>query len=119
MSVYDDEFFVFGVMPMFSLRNARFGDIDRNLSPICGADDLGETAALITVHFQIVSETIGRQIGKVGRVEFLLETSVCRIGERQCFGHSPELVQQFGDLAERNTVRSGDVAVVSFAVFPS
>ena len=56
---------------MLTLGDARLGDVDGHLAAVLGVHQLGEAAAVVTVHLQRVLEPVCGQVGQVQGVELL------------------------------------------------
>ena len=62
----DDELFPFGVMPVLSFGDTRFGDIDRNLTTIQGMYQFGEATPVVYIHIQVEDGLFFGQIAQIG-----------------------------------------------------
>ena len=53
MAADNDELLPLGVVPVFALGDAGFGDVDAHLSAVEGVNEFGEGTALINVHLEV------------------------------------------------------------------
>ncbi len=110
----DDELFPLGVMPMFTLGDAGFGDVDAYLSAVEGVDEFGERTTLVNIHFQIEDSFFFGQVAQEGAIETLGKGVGRDLGNHQGLGHIGKLVEQVHDFTEGCFVGDGAIAVLAF-----
>ena len=110
----DDELFPLGVMPMLSLGDAGFGDVDAYLSAVEGVDEFGERTTLVNIHLQVEDGLFFGQVAQEGAIETLGKGVGGDLGNHQCLGHIGKLMEQGHDFTKRSFVSDRAIAVLAF-----
>ena len=108
-----DEELPLGVMPMLPLRDARLGDIDRDLAGVQRMHELSERAAIIDVHLQRECDLLLGEIAQVGRIQLLRKASLRDLRNHQRLGLVGEGMQQVHDLAQGSPMRRRHIAILA------
>ena len=80
-----------------------------------GFQELGKRAAGIAFHFQIKGNFFGRQIGKIGAVQFFCKTPFCNFRHEEGFRLRAEAFQKIHNFAQRDPV--GDRCIAESALW--
>lgn len=97
-------------VPVVALGDAGPGHVDRDLSAIGRAQELGERAARVDVGPEAVGEVARLVVGQERAPELLGEGALRKVGHRERLAAVAEAVEQVDDLAQRLHVGVGDVA---------
>ena len=62
MSAHHHKLLVLGMVPVLAFRNARLGDVHRELPAVGSTDNLCKTAAVVHIHLQGIAEPFFRQV---------------------------------------------------------
>ena len=65
MAMNHDKLLPFGVVPVLALGNARFTDIDGNLTTVRRMYQLSKTSSVIAVHFHCILELLCREVSQI------------------------------------------------------
>ena len=82
---YDEEL-PFGVMPMLTFGNARFANVDGDLTAVQRMDQLGKRATVVHVHLQREGHFLFREIREIRGVKLLGEAVGRNLGNHQVLG---------------------------------
>lgn len=102
MTMHHDEQFPLGIMPMLPFCDARFTDVDRNLSAIGGMHQFCKATAVIHIHFHCIFELFFRQISQVQAIQLLRKGDVRHLRHQQRLWLPFELLKQIYNLTEGN-----------------
>lgn len=97
-------------VPVVALGDAGPGHVDRDLSAIGRAQELGERAARVDVGPEAVGEVARLVVGQERAPELLGEGALRKVGHRERLAAVSEAVEQVDDLAQRLHVGVGYVA---------
>ena len=78
------------VVPVLSLGDTRFRDVDGDLSAGGGLQKLREAASLIHIHLQRKRNFFWRQIGQIGTIELLCKAAIRDLWQQKRLRLLPE-----------------------------
>ena len=110
-AAHHDEQLPLAVVPVLTLGDSRFRDVDAELAALRGLQQLRERAALVCVHLQRKYRLLLRQVAQISGVEFLGEGALRYLRHDKGRGLLPERFQQVHYLSEPHAVRHRTVAV--------
>ena len=99
-----------GHMPVVALGDAGPAHVDRDLTAIGRAQELGERASVVGVGLQAIGEAPRLVVGQERAPELLGEGALGQVGHREGLAAVAEAPEQVDDLAQRPHVGPGDVA---------
>ena len=115
--MHHDELLPLAVVPVLALGDTGLADVDAHLPAVGGMHQLREAAARVYVHLERVLEFVGREVCEVEREQLFRERPIRHLRHQQRRGLRLEFLQEIDDLAQRDLVRRGHIAVAAVYLF--
>ena len=117
VTFYHYELLPFGVVPVLALGDARFADVDADLTAVQGVNQFGEGASVVHVHLQVEDCAFLWKIAEIGAVESLGKAVSWNLRNHQGLWHFLELMEQINDFSESCLMGDWAVAVLALRVW--
>ena len=108
-----DELLKFGVVPVLTFGDARFGDVDAYLTGIEGVNQFGKAATVIHIHLQGEGGFLVRQVAEVGAIKLLGKAASGYLRYHQGLGLLGETLEEFYNLAQGDVMGNGTIAILA------
>ena len=106
-----------GVVPVLAFGDARFADVDADLTAVQGVNQFGERASVVHVHLQVEDCAFLWKIAEIGAVKSLGKAVSRNLRDHQCPWHLLELMEQINDFSQGCLMGDWAVAVLALRIW--